>query len=77
LVIPIGINAIQTDAFLRVTRRAERHAQELGQLAVTGANALMGIFPETRSPAAHLLGEQGVSQERAADFIAHDIGKED
>ena len=76
LVIPIGINAIQTDAFLRVTRRAERHAQELGQLAVTGANALMGIFPETRSPAAHLLGEQGVSQERAADFIAHDIGKE-
>jgi ATP-dependent Lon protease len=75
LVIPIGINAIQTDAFLRVTRRAERHAQELGQLAVTGANALMGIFPETRSPAAHLLGEQGVSRERAADFIAHDIGK--
>jgi ATP-dependent Lon protease len=75
LVIPIGINAIQTDAFLRVTRRAERHAQELGQLAVTGANALMGIFPETRSPAAHLLGEQGVSRERAADFIADDIGK--
>jgi ATP-dependent Lon protease len=75
LVIPIGINAIQTDAFLRVTRRAERHAQELGQLAVTGANALVGIFPETRSPAAHLLGEQGVSRERAADFIAHDIGK--
>jgi ATP-dependent Lon protease len=74
LVIPIGINAIQTDAFLRVTRRAERHAQELGQLAVTGANALVGIFPETRSPAAHLLGEQGVSRERAADFIAH--GKE-
>jgi ATP-dependent Lon protease len=75
LVIPIGINAIQTDAFLRVTRRAERHAQELGQLAVTGANALMGIFPETRSPAAHLLGEQGVSRERAADFIAHELGK--
>jgi ATP-dependent Lon protease len=74
LVIQIGGKAIPTEAFLRVTQRAERHAQELGQLAVTGANALVGIFPETRSPAAHLLGEQGVSRERAANFIAH--GKE-
>jgi ATP-dependent Lon protease len=75
LVIENGGNAKPTAAFQRVTQRAELHAQKLGQLAVTGANTLVGIFPETQSPAARLLGEQGVSRERAADFIAHELGK--
>ena len=70
-----GADARPTAAFERVAQRAASHAQELGRPAVTGANTLLALFPETRSPAARLLGEQGVSRERAADFIAHSIGK--
>jgi ATP-dependent Lon protease len=70
----VGGNAKPTAAFQRVTQRAELRAQELRQHAVTGANTLLGIFSETQSPAAHLLGEQGVSRERAADFIARGKG---
>jgi ATP-dependent Lon protease len=76
LVIDSGEEAKPTAAFQRVAQRAELHAQELGRPVVTGANALLAIFPETRSPAARLLGEQGVSRGRAADFIAHGVGKE-
>jgi ATP-dependent Lon protease len=64
-----------TVAFERVAQRAASHAQGLGRPAVTGANTLLALFPETRSPAARLLGEQGVSEERTADFIARSIGK--
>jgi ATP-dependent Lon protease len=74
LVIPIGGDARPTDAFLRVTQRAEGHAQELGRDTVTGANTLVGIFPETQSRAARLLGEQGVSRARAANFMAQGNG---
>jgi ATP-dependent Lon protease len=70
-----GADAQPTAAFERVAQRAALHAQALGLPAVTGANALLALFPETRSPAARLLGEQGVSRERTADFIAHSIGK--
>jgi ATP-dependent Lon protease len=70
-----GADARPTAAFERVAQRAASHAQELGRSAVTGANTLLALFPETRSPAARLLGEQGVSEERTADFIAHSIGK--
>jgi ATP-dependent Lon protease len=69
-------DARPTAAFRRVTQRATQHAQQLGKPAVTGANALLAIFPETRSPAARFLGEQGVSRTRAGDFIAHEIDKE-
>jgi ATP-dependent Lon protease len=70
-----GADARPTAAFERVAQRAASHAQELGRPAVTGATTLLALFPETRSPAARLLGEQGVSRERTADFIAHSIGK--
>jgi ATP-dependent Lon protease len=59
-----------TAAFERAEQRAEVHAQERGRPLVTGADMLMGIFPEMRSPAAQLLGEHGVSRARAADVIA-------
>jgi ATP-dependent Lon protease len=74
IVIENGGDAKPTAAFQRVAQRAELHARELGRPVITGANTLLGILPETRSPAAHLLGLQGVSRESAANFIAH--GKE-
>lgn len=74
LVIDNGGDAKPTAAFQRVVQRAVRHAQELRRPMVTGANALIGIFPETQSPAARLLGEQGMSGEEAANFIADGAG---
>jgi ATP-dependent Lon protease len=74
IVIENGGDAKPTPAFQRVAQRAELHAQRLGRLAVTGANALVGIFPETRSPAARLLAEQGMSLGRTADIIAQEFG---
>lgn len=59
-----------TAAFQRAEQRAELHAQEIGRPEVSGADMLMGIFPETRSPAAQLLGEHGVSHARAASFMS-------
>jgi ATP-dependent Lon protease len=70
LVVETGADAKPTAAFQRVGQRAALHALELGWPAVTGANFLLGIFPETRSPAARLLGEQGMSRRLAAEFIA-------
>jgi len=67
-----GGDAKPTAAFRRVTQRSTQHAQQLGRPAVTGANALLAIFPETRSPAARFLEEQGMSRERAADVIGID-----
>jgi ATP-dependent Lon protease len=75
IVIENGGDAEPSPAFRRVAGRPALHAQELGSPAVTGANTLFAIFRETRSPAAKLLGEQGVSRERAADFVAHGTGK--
>jgi ATP-dependent Lon protease len=66
-----GAEARPTPAFRRVAHRAQLRAQELGRAAVTGADVLMGLFPETRSPAARLLGKQGVSPAQAADVVAH------
>jgi ATP-dependent Lon protease len=66
LVVDKGGDAKPTAAFQRVTQRAALLAQELDRPVVTGANALLAIFSETKSPAARFLGEQGVSRERAA-----------
>jgi ATP-dependent Lon protease len=74
IVIEKGSDAQPTAAFQRVAQRAALNAQQLGRLAVTGANTLAAIFPETRSPAARLLGEQGLSHGRVVDIIAQDIG---
>jgi ATP-dependent Lon protease len=57
-------------AFRRVAQRAQHQAQQLGHAAVTGAHVLLGLFPETRSPAARLLGQRGVSPASAADIIS-------
>ena len=75
IVMPAPRNAHPSAAFQRVSRRAAVHAQEVGYPVVTGANALFAIFAETRSPAARLLRERGVSVERAAKAIAQGIGK--
>jgi hypothetical protein len=61
LVIADGADARPTAAFQRVVQRATRHALGSGSRAVTGANALAGLFAETRSPAVRLLGEQGIT----------------
>jgi ATP-dependent Lon protease len=55
-------------AFWRVIRRATLDAQVSGRTAVSGANMLLAIFPETRSPAVRFLGEQGVWPGRASDI---------
>ena len=67
-------NAEPTAAFKRVDERAALHAQEVGHAAVTGANALVALFTESRSPAARLLAEQGVSRGRADKAIAQGAG---
>ncbi|TYL96336.1 ATP-dependent protease [Bradyrhizobium rifense] len=68
--------AAPTAAFLRVDRRAALHAQEVGYPAVTGTNALVALFPETRSPAARMLADQGVTRWRVDKAIARNAAKE-
>jgi ATP-dependent Lon protease len=65
-----GAAAKPTAAFERVLQSAALHARELGSAAVTGANVLMAIFPETRSPAARLLAQHGVTRELVTKLIA-------
>jgi ATP-dependent Lon protease len=70
LVIQDGGNAKPTPAFQRVAQHAALHAQELGRAVVTGADMLAAIFPESRSPAARLLGDQGLTRAQATKIIA-------
>jgi ATP-dependent Lon protease len=65
-----GAEARPSTAFRRVAERAQLQAQELSRAAVTGADVLLGLFPETLSPAVQLLAKQGVSAARAADVVA-------
>jgi ATP-dependent Lon protease len=65
-----GTDAQPSPAFRRVSHRTQRNAQELGRAAVTGANALVGLLPETRSPAVRLLDKQGVSAALVAEVVA-------
>ncbi len=67
--------AVPTAAFQRVDRRAALHAQEVGYPAVTGANALVALFPETRSTAVGLLREHNVSRWRIDKAIAQSAKK--
>ncbi len=69
IVIETG-TAAPTAAFQRVDRRAALHAQEVGNPGVTGADALVALFPETRSPAVRFLAEQDVSRWRVDKAIA-------
>jgi ATP-dependent Lon protease len=75
LVIGQGGDARPTAAFQRVTQRAALLAQESDRAVVTGANVLLAIFAETQSPAARLLGEQGVSTGPATALLLTGIGK--
>ncbi|KJC55450.1 ATP-dependent protease [Bradyrhizobium sp. LTSP849] len=68
-------SAEPTAAFKRVDQRAALHAQEVGYAAVTGANALVALFAETRSPAARLLADHGVSRGPTDKAIARGVGK--
>ncbi|MBV8407675.1 MAG: LON peptidase substrate-binding domain-containing protein [Alphaproteobacteria bacterium] len=69
-----GTESRPTPAFMRVIHRAQLQAQEQGSAAVTGMHVLLGLFPETRSPAARLLDKQGVSAARVADLIGRNRG---
>jgi hypothetical protein len=71
-----GRDTQPTAAFQRVVQRALFHVQGLGRHIVTGGQVLMAMFAETESPAARLLGEQGMTRLDAAHFIAHGLGKE-
>jgi len=76
LVIENGGDAKPTTAQQRVVQRAALHARDLGSPAATGANVLLAIIPEMRSPAARMLAEQRVSGERMASYISRDVRKE-
>jgi ATP-dependent Clp protease ATP-binding subunit ClpA len=75
LVIDGGHDTKPTAAFQRVVQRAVHHIQQSGGETVTGAQLLMAIFSETESPAAWLLGKQGMTRQDAAHFIAHGSAK--
>jgi ATP-dependent Lon protease len=66
-----GAEARPSPAFRRAAHRAQLQAQELRRSAVTGVDVLLGLFPETLSPAARLLDKQGVSPAQAAGVVAH------
>ena len=74
LVIDNGWDPKPTAAFQRVVQRAELRGKELGCSTITGANTLEAIFFETQSPAARLLGEQGMTRQDLLNLIAHGKG---
>lgn len=65
----------QTAAFQRVVLRATHYAEGRGRPTRTGAELLLAIFAETESPAARLLGEQGMTRQDAVNFIIQGIVK--
>jgi ATP-dependent Lon protease len=69
-----GTEARPSPAFRRVADRAQVQAREVGRATVTGADALLGLFPETDSPAARLLDKQGLSQAQVTDVVARGMG---
>ncbi|MET4261382.1 ATP-dependent Lon protease [Bradyrhizobium sp. S3.12.5] len=69
-------SAVPTPAFERVDQRAVLHAQEVGNPAVTGTDALVALFPEMRSPAARMLADQGVSRLRVDKAIVRNAAKD-
>jgi hypothetical protein len=75
LVIDDGRDTKPTAAFQRVVQRAVVHVEGSGGDTVTGAQLLKAIFSESESPAAWLLGKQGMTRLDAAHFIAHGIVK--
>jgi Glyoxalase superfamily protein/Clp amino terminal domain, pathogenicity island component len=74
-VIDDGGEPKQTVGFQRVVQRAAHYAEGRGRPNRTGAELLVAIFAETESPAARLLGEQGMTRQDATNFIIHGIAK--
>ena len=68
IVVRGGADARPSPAFGRVIQRATLDAQSSARTSVSGANMLLAIFPETRSPAVRFLGEQGVWPGRVSGF---------
>jgi hypothetical protein len=66
-----GADPKPTAGFQRVVQRAEVRGKELGRSMVTGANILEAITSETQSPAARLLGEQGMTRQHLLSIITH------
>jgi ATP-dependent Clp protease ATP-binding subunit ClpA len=71
LVVDNGANSKPTAGFQRVVQRAELRGKELGRSMVTGANILEAITSETQSPAAQLLGEQGLTRQHLSSIITY------
>ena len=62
-----------TAAFQRVIDRAVIHVQSSGREEVTGANVLVAIFAERKSPAAYFLHEQKMTRDDAVNCISDGI----
>jgi Glyoxalase superfamily protein/Clp amino terminal domain, pathogenicity island component len=75
LVIDDGSAPRPTAGFQRAVQRAVINAHGRGVLRWTGAELLVGIFPERESPAARLLGQQGMTRDDAINFIIHGVVK--
>jgi hypothetical protein len=75
LAIDDGGEPLYTAGFGRVIQRAAHYAEGRGRPTRTGAELLVAIFAETKSPAARLLGEQDMTRQDAINFIIHGIAK--
>ena len=64
-----------TAGFQRVLQRAAHYAEGRGLPHRTGAELLVAIFAESESPAARLLGEQGMTRQDALNFIIQGVAK--
>jgi hypothetical protein len=62
-----------TAAFERVMQRAVSHAEQMGQLEVTGDNMMVVIFAERISPAVRRLYSQNMTAQGAANFVERGI----
>ena len=69
-VIDNGGEPKRSAGFQRVLQRADHYAEGRGR-DWTGAELLLAIIAERESPAARLLGEQGVTYQEAVNFIIH------
>jgi hypothetical protein len=75
LAVDSGDESKPTAGFQRAVRRAVSQTQELGRDTVTGAQVLVGIFPERESHAAWFLQEQDMTRDDAVHFIVDGVAK--
>ncbi|MGI9499836.1 MAG: Clp protease N-terminal domain-containing protein, partial [Geminicoccaceae bacterium] len=65
-----------TPAFRRVVQRAGLQVKQKDRSTVTGADALIALFSESKSPAVRFLGEQGVTRQDAVDVLEERRGQD-